>query len=269
MTSGLAVCEGYAGLFAALAVKAGLESTVIGGGCKGFGHTPLKPGDPIPAFKSVHAWNVVKIDGGHWKLIDACWGAGHLDGNTRQYVKSFSPQRFTQSNEIFGLDHFPIEMHQQYRADGRVVSWEQFVVGPAEGTGPEVFAGYVQEEGISAASFRPRSSPLALDSQAPSTRFSFQKICPHWDPLRNGKGAYFLYLLDIEGTKERRVFRTNGEVWWCDVPTRDLGSTGRRIAIMVVTDFEGKSGRGLTAEQWENPTIGGGSFGGVCHWLVQ
>lgn len=55
LTSGLAVCEGYASLFAALALKAGLEAIVIGGNGKGYGHTPLKPGDPIPKFSCGHA----------------------------------------------------------------------------------------------------------------------------------------------------------------------------------------------------------------------
>jgi transglutaminase-like putative cysteine protease len=78
ITSGLAVCEGYAGLFAALALKAGLQAMVCSGASKGFGHTPLLPGQPVPAFKSTHAWNVVRIDNGEWKLIDPCWGAGHI-----------------------------------------------------------------------------------------------------------------------------------------------------------------------------------------------
>jgi transglutaminase/protease-like cytokinesis protein 3 len=76
--SGLAVCEGYAGLFAALALKAGLEAMVCSGACKGYGHAPLEPGQAIPPYESTHAWNVVKIDNGEWKLIDPCWGAGHL-----------------------------------------------------------------------------------------------------------------------------------------------------------------------------------------------
>ena len=83
ITSGLAVCEGYAGLFAALALKAGLQAVVCSGDGKGFGHEPLKPGQPVPAFQSNHAWNAVCIDNGEWKLIDPCWGAGHLGCRNR------------------------------------------------------------------------------------------------------------------------------------------------------------------------------------------
>lgn len=60
-------------MFAAIAIKAGLEAVVVGGNGKGFGYSPLKPGDPVPPYNAGHAWNAVKIDGGEWKLIDCCW----------------------------------------------------------------------------------------------------------------------------------------------------------------------------------------------------
>jgi transglutaminase-like putative cysteine protease len=56
IASGLAVCEGYAGLFAALALKVGLEVMVCSGASKGYGHAPLDPGQAIPPFESDHAW---------------------------------------------------------------------------------------------------------------------------------------------------------------------------------------------------------------------
>ena len=83
IASGLAVCEGYAGLFAALALKAGLEAMVCSGASKGYGHSPLEPGQAVPPYKSTHAWNAVKIDNGEWKLIDSCWGAGALGCQNR------------------------------------------------------------------------------------------------------------------------------------------------------------------------------------------
>ena len=107
LTSGLAVCEGYAGLFAALAMKVGLEAYVVSGHGKGFGYSALNPGDPLPPYSAGHAWSVVKIDGGQWKLVDCCWGAGVVQGKGQPYKKRFAPERFTQSNEDFGLDHFP------------------------------------------------------------------------------------------------------------------------------------------------------------------
>lgn len=44
ISSGLAVCEGYAALFTAFATHIGMESVVIGGHGKGFGYKPLQPG---------------------------------------------------------------------------------------------------------------------------------------------------------------------------------------------------------------------------------
>lgn len=136
IATGLAVCQGYADTFAALALKAGLEAMVISGASKGYGFDKLKPGDPTPPFKSTHAWNVCRIDGGEWKLIDPCWGAGNVGDKT--FNKHFSPERFTQSNDEFGLDHFPTDSRYQYRNDGRVVSYEEYVWANKSGTAATV-----------------------------------------------------------------------------------------------------------------------------------
>ncbi|KAK0939555.1 hypothetical protein LTR29_008926 [Friedmanniomyces endolithicus] len=254
LETGLAVCEGYAGLFAALALKAGLEAYVVSGHGKGYGYSKLKPGDPLPVYKAGHAWNAVKIDNGQWKLLDACWGAGHLDGNTNGYKQAFAPERFTQSNDEFGLDHFPGESTRQYRSDGRVVTWEEYILGNKKGCGAQFFSGWTTGEGISETSFQPAQNPIVLAQQGPTVRFSFQKVCPHWDPLRNGKGPYVLYTLGIdglEGTGRNHVpFETNGEVWWCDVDVRDLGRAGQNVSVMAVTSWRGNDGRGLSIREY-------------------
>jgi hypothetical protein len=102
-------------------------------------------------------------------------------------------------------------------------------------------------------------------------RFSFQKICPHWDPLKNGKGPYYLYVLMLdamEGSPRSQIpFDTNGEVWWCDVPTRDLGRPGQGVMICTLTNFDGKDGRGLTKQKFlEKRGRAGWSSGGVARW---
>jgi hypothetical protein len=91
--TGLAVCQGFADLFCALVLKAGLECIVISGDGKGFGHKALKPGEPIPPFSSNHAWNAVRIDNGEWKLVDPCWGAGNVKGSNQPYNRSFNPSQ--------------------------------------------------------------------------------------------------------------------------------------------------------------------------------
>jgi thiol-disulfide isomerase/thioredoxin len=271
--TGLAVCEGYAGLFAALAVKAGLEAIVIGGHGKGFGHAPLQPGQPIPPEDvGGHAWNAVKIDHAEWKLLDACWGAGNVRGD-QTYEKSFKPERFTQSNDDFGLDHYPADSTKQFRSDGRVVSWPEYMTGNENGCGAQFFSGYVAEEGLSKTSFRPYDSPIVLVHQGPTTRFSFHRICPHWDPVRNGKGPPFLFVLFIEaqeGQSENHIpFETNGSVWWCDVPTSLLGGKGQSVSLGVLTTFGGNDGRGLRIEEYrQKKGRAGWSSGFVCRWEV-
>ncbi|KAK5167490.1 uncharacterized protein LTR77_007189 [Saxophila tyrrhenica] len=274
LSSGLAVCEGYAGLFAALAVKVGLEAVVVGGHGKGYGYSRLQPGQPLPTYSAGHAWNAVKIDGGQWKLIDCCWGAGNVNGKNQPYQKHFSPERFTQSNEDFGLDHFPGDNSKQFRNDGRVVSWEEYITANKAGCGADFFSGYVSSEGLTSKSFQPVANPI-VHSQlpGPTIRFSFQKKCPHWDPVRCGKGPYYLYILALDGlekTGRNHVpFETNGEVWWCDVPVADLGAAGGKAAIFAVTNFDGQDGRGLTIQRYrERKGRCGFQFGGVCKWEI-
>ncbi|KAK3051464.1 hypothetical protein LTR09_007487 [Extremus antarcticus] len=274
LSSGLAVCEGYAGLFAAMAMKVGLEAVVVGGHGKGYGYSKLQPGKPLPAYKAGHAWNAAKIDGGQWKLIDCCWGAGTVNGKNQPYTKGFAPERFTQSNEDFGLDHFPGDNSKQFRNDGRVVGWEEYILGNKNGCGADFFSGFISGEGLTAKSFQPVSNPIVRSQiPGPTIRFSFQKKCPHWDPIRNGKGPYYLYVLTLsalEGTDRNHVpFETNGSVWWCDVPVADLGPPGSKVGLWAATSFDGADGRGLTIgryrerRKWCSP-----GMGGVCKWEV-
>ncbi|KAF2486261.1 hypothetical protein BDY17DRAFT_307781 [Neohortaea acidophila] len=281
LQSGLAVCEGYAGLFTALAVKAGLESYVITGHGKGYGIVELPAGAPIPPFNGNHAWNAVKIDGGHWKLIDSCWGAGVIGNPGEPYKKRFAPERFTQSNDDFGRDHFPSASGQQLRNDGRTVSWEEYITGNKNGCGAYFFDGYITSEGLDRTTFRPEAGKIDLATAGARTggsvRFSFQKICPHWDPVRCGKGPYYVYILHLEGLesdsagKQRNniPFETNGDVWWCDVPVRDLGSPGQKARIMAVTSMDGRDGRGVGVAGYKGMKgrVGMG-YGFVCQWEV-
>ena len=58
LATGLAVCEGYAGLFAALATHADLEVIVVGGHGKGTGYADPAPGSALPPYNpSGPAWN--------------------------------------------------------------------------------------------------------------------------------------------------------------------------------------------------------------------
>jgi len=270
ITSGMAVCEGYAGLFAALAVKAGLEAVVVSGASKGGNYQQQKPDDPIPPFECSHAWNACRLDDGNWKLIDPCWGAGSVNPG-EPYKKGFNPAQFTKSNIDFGRSHYPTDNSKQYREDGALLSWEDYNRGSESATAAIVFDSHWREEGLQKGSFAPTTNPIVRAAQGPTTRFIFQKICPHWDPLRHGQGQYYLYTLHLpglEGTNRDHVpFEKGDGVWWCDVPTSDLGQGD--AMIYNVTNFDNKDGRGLSMQEYRQKKGKVGlSWSAVAKWTI-
>lgn len=259
LATGLAVCEGYAGLFTTIAAKAGLESIVIGGHGKGYGHSTPSPGAPVPPQSSGHAWNAVKIDNGEWKLIDPCWGAGNVSGKGQPYNKQFSPSHFTKSNEDFGLTHFPNNQAHFFRNDGRQISWEEYITNDRRPELVRIYGGVVEEEGFSKSKFLPEylkipvRSPQHRDASN-VIRFLFERLCEHWDPIRNGPGKPYIYILSIHGLDGREddslPFETDGRRWWLDVQTAQLGAPGQTITIYAISTFGNESGRGLSLEDY-------------------
>jgi transglutaminase-like putative cysteine protease len=73
----LAVCAGYSLLFQALCDASRLHCIEVSGYAKGFGFDPAKP----PSKGSNHAWNAVFVEN-EWRMIDATWGAGALNGSS-------------------------------------------------------------------------------------------------------------------------------------------------------------------------------------------
>lgn len=274
LSTGLAVCEGYAALFTALATKAGLESIVTGGHGKGFGFSDLAPGSSIPPESSNHAWNAVKIDNGEWKLLDSCWGAGNIKGAGEPYNKDFSPQFFTMSNEAFGLRHYPTNKNHFFRADGRRVGWEEYILGDTGGQPPTVFSGITKEEGMSETSFLPKYLKVPVAPSAhpgPTIRFQFSRICEHWDHLRDGPGKPYVFTLAIHGVDGREddhvPFETNGMFWWADIEPRKLGVKGQKVTAYAVTTVGGATARGLSVEEWRIASRSKGmGFGGLAAW---
>ncbi len=270
IASGLAVCGGYAGAYVAIALKAGMEAVMVTGHGKGFGYSSMKPGDPIPPCSPTgHAWNAVRIDGGEWKLIDACWGAGSVGaGNT--YNQKFSPTQFTRSNDDFGLKHFPQDKKYFYRSDGRALTWEEYILGPNGGEGPQIY-GNGDEHGINQFSFQPALRHISL-SASPVVRFQFSKACEHWDHEVNGNGKPYLLIMIIEGKGGKKndyvPFDSNDFWWWADVKSEDLGREGQSVKLMTVDNFDGRSGRGLSKKEFEakKGRCAMGPFSGVAAW---
>ena len=251
--SGKAVCQGYAETYKAIANRAGLECVLVGGHGKGYGYTPLKKGErPPPPKLDGHAWNAVRIDGGDWKLLDACWGAGHLDTGSGEYKQKFNASEFTKSNDKFGMSHFPRESKYQFRDDGRVMSWDEYFIGRVNGE-TSIFYTNGHQEGIAEDSVEPKERHIPVYS-GEVVRFQFSKICEHWKSDVHGLGKPPLLLLSIHGVDGRKdamvPIETDGYWHWVDVDARDLGAPGQSVQVAQMTSIDGKDARGVSAKEY-------------------
>ncbi|RYP55590.1 hypothetical protein DL771_012344 [Monosporascus sp. 5C6A] len=258
---GKAVCQGYAEVYEAIATRAGLQCVVVVGHGKGYGYVRLAAGQPPPPRNATgHAWNAVCIDGGEWKLIDACWGAGAVCD--QQYKKGFTPEMFYLSNDLFGLKHFPADRRHFYRSDGRIPTWEEYIVGPIRGGGEKAqWFGTATQEGISEFTFSPAEKRIPVRDGNEVVRFQFSKVCEHWDPERNGKGKPYLLLLKIHGRAGKNdlvPLDTDGSWWWVDVPARDLGAPGQEVFLYALTTLNNRDARGVTKAEYLRALSGNG-----------
>ncbi|EFR04702.1 hypothetical protein MGYG_07710 [Nannizzia gypsea CBS 118893] len=293
-THGLAVCAGFASLFETLAKHAGLEAKVISGHGTGYGCTPLALGAPIPPYEGNHAWNVVRIDNGQWKLIDCCWGAGHVEGANMPYVQRFSPKHFIMSNNEFGLDHYPANRSDFYREDGRAnITWEEYIGGGLRAQmnipidPPTLFDNATEDHGIGNSTLQPEMKSISIrEVSGRSIHFQFALICEHWSIVKHGgKKAASFFLLATHGLDGREdkfvpfnhVRGTNtaggGDYWYLDISDgRTLGCAGQRLMIYELTSFGTRTDlRGLTMAEYEQGVgrVGMG-FKALAEWtLVQ
>ncbi|KAF2838375.1 hypothetical protein M501DRAFT_1017387 [Patellaria atrata CBS 101060] len=274
MASGLAVCEGYASLFTALASKVGMESMVVSGYGKGYSHK-RNNGSTIPPFKSNHAWNAVRIDNGEWKLIDACWGAGAVNGPNVPYHKRFAPECFTMNNIEFGIKHFPTDRAHFFRNDNQISTWEEFYSGgpDADAGLPTVYSGCQSEHGFAEQSFQPSSKRIRVhDQSGPSVvRFQWENICKHWKNEKHGKGKPYVFIIKVGGLDGRKTeyhpVGTDGYFWWVDIPRAELGCPGQTVSLYSVQKIDGKDARGFSVEEYlQKKGRYGMSFGGVAAW---
>jgi Transglutaminase-like superfamily len=286
LDTGLAVCEGYAGLFATLATHVGLEAVVISGHGKGFGYQEVAAGSRIPPFESNHAWNAVKIDEGQWKLVDTCWGAGAVEGRGMPYLQRFDPSHFIMSNDEFGLRHFPTNKTQFYRDDGRPgISWEEYMRGipssPYDIEQPMVFSSAKDDNDIGERTFLPAAKKISIQQGGP-IRFQFSLICEHWTLTRHGhrSGPYIFLLIvhGIDGRKDDYMPFTlergsgpggGGDFWYVVVEDpRTLGAPGQKVVIATVTSFgDYKDTRGLTLQEYrENVGRVGMGMSFIAEW---
>ena len=274
--SGKGVCEGYAKAYEGIAKRAGLECVIVGGHGKGFGHKALAAGQaPPPRNATGHAWNAVRIDGGEWKLIDACWGAGSVDPT--KYTKGFKPEHFTRSNELFGMKHFPEDSRHFYRADGGIPTWEDYIVGPSQGE-PATWYCNATKEGLNEFTFSPREKHIPVRS-GEVVSFRFSKVCEHWDGEKHGAGKPQLLMIKIQGPDGRGingkkddlvVLENDGFWWYVDIPARDLGAPGQKLTLLGLSQLNGQDARGVSREKFlgmrASNSVRGMSWDGIVAW---
>ena len=250
--SGLAVCEGYAGLFSHLAGLAGLQAHKVSGHGKGYGHQSLNPGQPAPRFRGNHAWNCVMMDG-EWRLIDACWGAGYLEGSS--FFKSFTPRFFTSSPAEFGQRHYPEDPSYQLLSeeDGGPVSWEDYILRPE---GPQIASGFYAND-LSPMLLQPASK--SLPRGRPAT-FHVFKRCQHMSTAQEDNYAYFL-----DHGNDQIPLQLNAEGGW----SANISSVRGEVKLLSLETFNGNNAKGMSAERFLSFTgARSWSWSGLAVWSV-
>jgi hypothetical protein len=174
-------------------------------------------------------------------------------------------------NNEFGLKHYPGESSHQFRTDGRIMSYEEFMRDD-QGGRVQVYGDAFTLHGLGERTFEPSQAKIKVNDPYGQAvvRFQFSVVCPHWDNARHGKGAPYLLLLSIAGRDGRKPdhkpFNTDGHTWWLDVPRIDLGAPGQKITVNAVTVYCNKDARGLTLQTWNNKRGYSCSFGWVASW---
>ncbi|CAL8287834.1 unnamed protein product [Gadus morhua 'NCC'] len=120
IAAGKGVCSGYASLCLKMCREVGLQCQEVSGYGKGVGH---RPGQSLRDVRSNHMWNAVLL-GGQWFLMDACWGAGHMDMQHKSFVKEFNDFYFLTDPEDFVESHFPDK--ERWQLLDQPISREEF-----------------------------------------------------------------------------------------------------------------------------------------------
>lgn len=253
LRSGLAVCAGYAKLFAALAIHSGLEVAIVTGHGKGYGYSDSSQSQPD---KKNHAWNAVKLAPDYWHLVDPCWGAGHIQGPpTPGYTAAFSAENFISPPSTFGRRHFPEQSYLQHREDGRVLTWAEYIAPETEA--PKCFVTFTNMFNFSKETLLPATRSIAGGR---TERFAVTLPCLHLPPI-TPRDEYVLFLnVGAEfGPKNFYVLVPDetGRGFGCVVELpreKDI-----KVTLYYVREFDGRDGRGLGRESFMRKV-------GKCAW---
>lgn len=233
--SGLAVCDGYAGLFMHLAQLAGMRQvTKVTGHGKGYGYSALPPGVRPPPPESNHAWNRIYLDG-EWRLIDACWGAGALVGGV--WDQRLNPYWFTADAGEFGTRHFPMDDPKNQCLPGRPLGWEEYITEPER---PQAY-GEFQRLNFDAFRMEPEWNGIPTGQ-----RLSFRvvKRCVHMS--MDAEDNYVLVLTTSDNTRTPMV--PDGRGGWSATIYVPHGSDVTLYYVSMVDDQDAK---GLTVEEYQ------------------
>jgi transglutaminase-like putative cysteine protease len=254
LSSGLAVCEGYAGLFVYLAEKSGLQVYKVSGHGKGFGYRDLAPGEPTPKMSSNHAWNCVLMDG-EWRLIDATWGAGALNGST--YEQRFDASWFTANSVEFARRHFPTDPTFQLipDEDGGPLGWEDYILTPP---GPVIFGDFYRLNFL-VDLLQPATNVI---TSGQTVTFTLFKRCEH---MTNHDADNYVYVLIIPGSKPLPLEPT-AEGGWSS--TYQIMNT-TEVSLMFISTVNGQDAKGIGIRGFRNALDRKAmSFGGLAKWTV-
>lgn len=196
-----------------------------------------------------------------------------MDAGTQGYNRVFAPEWFSKSNEEFGESHYPENQRFWFRADGRSLSWDEYInfsVGPEERT---VYSTAKEQHGFDEKTFLPKAMEIRRDDYAagPTVRLQWSKKCPHYDIVKH-HGVPYLYFVRLEG-KEERVVRSDGFNYWVDVRREELPGPGKDFYVQYVEKFqrggEWIDGRGMTEEEKERKKgWTSWSFNHVALWKI-
>lgn len=175
------------------------------------------------------------------------------------------------SNDDFGTKHFPSDNSHQFRNDGRILTYEEFKRDDMGGR-VQVMSGCDTDHGVGERTIHPQQLAIKIRDPAgpPVIRFQFSTLCAHWDHQSHGQGLPYVMLLSVAGRDGRNTkhlpFNTDGRTWWLDVERVELGAPGQKISVNAVTEFCGKSGRGLSYQAWRDKKAYSCQFGVLCMW---
>jgi hypothetical protein len=254
LSSGLAVCDGYAGLFVDIAEKAGLQAYKVSGHGKGFGYRDLAPGEPVPKLSTNHAWNCVLMDG-EWRLLDATWGAGVVNGSA--YEQRFDPSWFTSTPVEFARRHFPSDPTFQLIAEeyGGPINWEDYILSPP---GPVVFSDFHRLDFL-VDLLQPASNIIR---KGETVNFTLFKRCEH---MTNHDAENYVHVLLIPGQKPLPL-QPNAEGGW-SLTYRVADQT--EVSLMYIATVEGQDAKGIGIRGFNNALDRKAmSFGGLAKWTI-